>query len=82
MNDNYGQLRKDIHQVFYDFLVHEYKIFKDGEFDFEFMEYRTDDILHIIKNCGGDICEYETIFKNQREGDKLKCQNMKQLEKI
>lgn len=82
MNYNYGQLRKDIHQVFYDLINHEYRICKAGEFDFEFMEHRTDDILHIIKNCGGDICEYETIFKNQREGDKLKCQNMKQLEKI
>ena len=57
-------------------------IYSDGEFDFESMEYRTDDILRIIKNCGGDICEYKTIFKNQREGDKIKCQNMKQLEKI
>lgn len=82
MNYSYGQLRKDIHQVFYDFFVHEYKLQKVGEFDFEFMEYRTDDILRIIKNCGGDICEYETIFKNQRKGDELKCQNMKQLEKI
>ena len=82
MNNGYGQLREDIHQVFYDFLNHEYRICKAGEFDFEFMEYCTDDILHIIKNCGGDICEYETIFKNQREGDKLKCQNMKQLEQI
>ena len=78
----YGQLRKDIHQVFYDFFNHEYRVCKAGEFDFEFMEYRTDDILRIIKNCGGDIEEYETIFINEREGDRLKCQNMKQLEKI
>ena len=82
MNYNYGQLRKDIHQVFYDFLEHECRICKAGEFDFEFMEFRTDDILRIIKNCGGDICEYETIFKNERKGDRLKCQNMKQLEQI
>ena len=82
MNYSYGQLRKDIHQVFYDFFNHEYRVCKAGEFDFEFMEYRTDDILRIIKNCGGDIDEYETIFINEREGDRLKCQNMKQLEKI
>ena len=82
MNYEYGQLREDIHQVFYDFLNHEYRRCKAGEFDFKFMEYRTDDILNIIKNCGGNICEYETIFKNQRKGDVLKCQNMKQLEQI
>ena len=82
MNDDYGQLRKDIHKIFYDFLNYEYRICKDGEFDFEFMEHRTDDILRIIKNCGGNIDEYETIFKNQRKGDILKCQNMKQLEQI
>ena len=82
MNYEYAQLRKDIHQVFYDFLNHEYRICKAGEFDVEFMEYRTDDILNIIKNCGGNICEYETIFKNQRKGDVLKCQNMEQLEQI
>lgn len=82
MNDSYGQLRKDIHQVFYDFFEHEYRIQKAGEFDFEFMEFRTDDILRIIKSCGGDICKYESIFENERKGDKIKCQNMKQLEKI
>lgn len=82
MNDSYGQLRKDIHEVFCDFFEREYEVQKAGEFDFEFMEYRTDDILRIIKNCGGNIDEYKTIFKNQREGDKIKCQNMKQLEKI
>ena len=49
MNYSYGQLRKDIHQVFYDLINHEYRICKAGEFDFEFMEYRTDDILRIIK---------------------------------
>ena len=82
MNDSYGQLRKDIHQVFYDYLNHEYRICKAGEFDFEFMEYCTEDILRIIKNCGGDICVYETIFKNQREGDQLNCQNMSTLEQL
>ena len=82
MNDDYGQLRKDIHQVLYDFFEHEYRMCKAGKFDFEFMEFKTDDILHIIKNCGGNIDEYETIFKNQRKGDILKCQNMKQLEQI
>lgn len=77
MINGYGQLRKDIHQVFYDFFKHEYSIQKAGEFDFEFMEFRTDDILNIIKNCGGDICKYESIFKNQREGDRLWVEKLK-----
>lgn len=35
MNDSYGQLRKDIHQIFYDFFNREYEVQKGGEFDFE-----------------------------------------------
>ena len=52
---DYGELRKEIHKVLCDFLSYECPLQNDGEFDFEFLEFRTDDILRLIKRQGGTI---------------------------
>ena len=52
---DYGELRKEIHKVLCDFLSYEHSLQNDGEFDFEFLEFRTDDILRLIKRQGGTI---------------------------
>ena len=52
---DYGELRKEIHKVLCDFLSYECTLQNDGEFDFEFLEFRTDDILRLIKRQGGTI---------------------------
>ena len=41
---NYDELRHKIHDILGDFLHHEIEIYNAGEFDFEYMEFRTDDI--------------------------------------
>lgn len=50
---NYDELRRKIHDILEDFLYHEIEICNAGEFDFDYMEFRTDDILHLIKRQGG-----------------------------
>ena len=50
---DYGELRDAIHDIFYNFLDWELKCAESGEFDFEWMEYKTDDILHLIIRQGG-----------------------------
>jgi hypothetical protein len=50
---NYDELRHKIHDILEDFLRHEIEICNAGEFDFEYMEFRTDDILRLIKRQGG-----------------------------
>lgn len=50
---NYNELRHKIHDILEDFLHHEIEICNAGEFDFEYMEFRTDDILRLIKRQGG-----------------------------
>jgi hypothetical protein len=50
---SYDELRHKIHDILRDFLYHEIEIYNAGEFDFEYMEFRTDDILHLIKRQGG-----------------------------
>ena len=50
---DYSELRKEIHKVLCDFLEHEHPLQNDGEFDFEYLEFRTDDILRLIKRQGG-----------------------------
>ena len=52
---DYGELRKEIHKVLCDFLSYECTLQNDGEFDFEFLEFRTDYILRLIKRQGGTI---------------------------
>lgn len=46
---NYFELRDGIHKILCEFLKHELPIQNDGEFDFEYMEFCTDDILRLIK---------------------------------
>ena len=50
---DYCELRDKIHNILEDFLQHEIKMCNAGEFDFEYMECCTDDILHLIKRQGG-----------------------------
>ena len=52
---DYSELREEIHKILCDFLSYEHPLQNDGEFDFEFLEFRTDDILKLIKRQGGSI---------------------------
>lgn len=51
---DYGELRKEIHRIFCEFHEREMECSKGGEFDFEFMECCTDEILRLIKRQGGE----------------------------
>lgn len=51
----YKELRDEIHRILFDFFDWEIECNKDGEFDFEFMEFRTDEILKLIQQQGGYI---------------------------
>lgn len=53
----YKELREKIHEILFNFFDRELECSKDNEFDFEFMEFRTDDILKLIQNQGGDYAE-------------------------
>lgn len=50
---NYVELRHKVHDILGDFLCHEIEICNAGEFDSDYMEFCTDDILHLIKRQGG-----------------------------
>ena len=50
---NYSELREEVHKILCDFLEFESPIKNGGEFDFEYMEFRTDEILRLIKRQGG-----------------------------
>lgn len=52
---NYSELRKEIQKVLCDFLSYEHPLQNDGEFDFDFLEFKTDDILKLIKRQGGTV---------------------------
>lgn len=52
---SYGKLREEIHKILCDFLSYEHPLQNEGEFDFEYLEYRTDDILRLIRRQGGSI---------------------------
>lgn len=52
---DYGELRKEIYKILCDFLAYELPVQNRGEFDWEYLEYRTDDILRLIKLQGGTI---------------------------
>ena len=54
---NYKETREKIHEILFNFFDKELECSKDNEFDFEFMEFRTDDILKLIQNQGGDYAE-------------------------
>ena len=47
---DYCELRDKIHNILQGFLQYEINA---GEFDFEYLEFRTDEILHLIKRQGG-----------------------------
>lgn len=49
----YSELREQIHRILSDFFNYELSVYKTGEFDFEYMEFRTDEILRLIKRQGG-----------------------------
>lgn len=51
----YSDLREEIHRILTDFLDYESTMQNNGEFDFEYMEYRTDEILRLIKRQGGTV---------------------------
>ena len=51
----YKELREKIHKILFDFFDWELKCSKDNEFDFEFLEFRTDEILKLIQRQGGSI---------------------------
>lgn len=63
MNENklepldYGELRDKIHEILCDFLNYELPIRNGGEFDFEYLESCTDDILRLVKRQGGSIAK-------------------------
>ena len=50
---NYSELRKEIHRILCDFLEFESPVKNGGEFDFEYLEFRTDEILGLIEKQGG-----------------------------
>ena len=52
---NYQELREEIHYILNEFFGYEYKLFKNGEFDHEFLEATTDDILRLIRRQGGTV---------------------------
>lgn len=52
---DYSQLRAAIHNILYSYFVRELECSKDDEFDFEFMEAKTDDILRLIRKQGGQV---------------------------
>ena len=54
---NYKETREKIHEILFNFFDRELGCSKDNEFDFEFMEFRTDDILKLIQNQGGNYAE-------------------------
>ena len=52
---DYNHLRAVIHSILYNFFDRELECAEDGEFDFEFMESKTDDILRLIRRQGGEV---------------------------
>ena len=51
----YKELREEIHKIFYTFLSWEIVCNKNKEFDFEYLEAKTDEILKLIRRQGGSI---------------------------
>lgn len=50
---NYSDLRAKLNAILCNFLDYEIEICNSGQFDSDYMEFCTDDILTIIKNQGG-----------------------------
>lgn len=51
----YTELREKIYVIFYDLLDREFECAKDNEFDNEFLEAQTDEMLRLIRQQGGEI---------------------------
>jgi len=52
---SYTELRKKIHVIFYDLLDREFECAKGNEFDNEFLEVQTDEVLRLIRQQGGEV---------------------------
>ena len=46
---SYAELREKVHVIFYDLLDRELECVKDNEFDNEFLEVQTDEVLRLIQ---------------------------------
>ena len=53
----YSELRNKIHNILLEFFDREQECSKENEFDFEWMEFKTDNILQLIKQQGGNYAE-------------------------
>ena len=62
---DYSELREEIHKILCDFLDHEHSMQNDGEFDFEYLEFRTDEILRLIKRQGGSIPNKRNVLSEK-----------------
>ena len=49
----YSKLRYEIHKIFFDLLEREIMCCEKNEFNFEYLESKTDEILKLIKRQGG-----------------------------
>ena len=52
---SYTELREKIHVIFYDLLDREFECAKCNEFDNDFLEAQTDEVLRLIQQQGGKI---------------------------
>lgn len=52
---SYAELREKVHVIFYDLLDREFECAKGNEFDNEFLETQTDEVLRLIRQQGGDV---------------------------
>lgn len=59
----YSKLREEIYRILTDFLNYELTMQNNGEFDFEYMEFSTDEILRLIKRQGGTYLESKVTLK-------------------
>ena len=51
----YAVVREFIHNIFNMLLAREFECYQGGEFDYEFMECCTDEIIRLIKRQGGEV---------------------------
>lgn len=52
---SYAELREKVQVIFYDLLDREFECAKDHEFDNEFLEMQTDEVLQLIRQQGGEV---------------------------
>ena len=53
----YEETREKVHKILNEFFDWEYECSKGKEFDIEWLEFKTDDILRLIINQGGSYAE-------------------------